>query len=116
MENLLLTDEEIARALEKRKIFKGKDLSKAIDEGDRFIAQAQLAKASAYHDKVISDALTEWKKEHKDIKTYYEAQSKLAGNPYPPTITDEVSGVEVSNRDYEVWVEARKYYEKKKLD
>lgn len=36
-------DEEIARALEKRRIFKGYDLTDAIDEGDRRIAKAQLS-------------------------------------------------------------------------
>jgi len=37
----ILSNAEIARALEKQKMYKGKDLSHAICEGDRLIAQAQ---------------------------------------------------------------------------
>ena len=43
---LLLTDKEIARALEQQKIFRKRkyNLEDAIGEGDRLIAKAQLAK------------------------------------------------------------------------
>ena len=37
-----ISDEEIARALETLKMFKGKDLSDTISDSDRVVAQAQL--------------------------------------------------------------------------
>jgi len=64
-----LTDEEIARALETQKIFKGYDLSGAISDGDRAIAKAQLKKVladlvridgGAENLKILEENLTEY--------------------------------------------------------
>ncbi len=57
-----ISDKVIARALEKQKMFKGKNLEDAIDEGDRLTAQAQLEADLKAHNAVITQLFEEIEK------------------------------------------------------